>query len=196
MDAGHLVEDLHLQAGLDLRGVSGRQFAGQRQRPAGRKLKERLAGLLAFGAVHRDHLRGQRRQEDHVRQRHAARRRRGVAQMPVVLRHRVLGRRAEEPGRVAALVVPERGKSLLQFRHVGAALTGRYVPPCGDVAGQCEQRLAVYLGELLAGRADVDSYYREVVMQEKLALDLQYIEQRSMILDLKILFRTVLAVFR
>ena len=50
--------------------------------------------------------------------------------------------------------------------------------------------------KLLAGRADVDSYYREVVMQEKLALDLQYIEQRSMILDLKILFRTVLAVFR
>ena len=150
VDAGHLVEDLHLQARLDLSGVSRRQFAGQRQRPARGKLKEWLAGLLAFGAVHRDHLRGQRRQEDHVCHRHAAGCRCGVAKVLVVEGHRILGCRAEEPGRVAVLVVPERGQGLLQFRHVRPALTWCYVPPCGHPAGQCEQRLAVYLGELLA----------------------------------------------
>ncbi len=150
MDAGHLIEDLRSQARLDLRGVSRRQFAGQRQRPARRELKEGLAGLLALGAVHRDHLRGQRRQEDHVRHRHAARYRRGVAEVLVIQGRRILGRRAEEPGRVAAGVVPERAKGLLQFRHVGPALTRRYVPPCGYEAGECEQRLAVYLSKLLA----------------------------------------------
>ena len=70
--------------------------------------------------------------------------------MLVVQGHGVLGRRAEVPGRVAVVVVAERGQGLLQLGHVRPALAGRQVPPGGHRAGQHEQRLAVDLGELLA----------------------------------------------
>src|SRR6185312_1329954 len=109
VDAGHLVVDRRLQAGFHLTGVGGRQFTGQRQRPAGGEFEERLAGLLAGRAVYRDHRRGQRWQEHHIRRWHAARGWRSVAEVLVVQGHRVLGRRAEVPGRVTVVVVAERG---------------------------------------------------------------------------------------
>src|SRR4029077_19072525 len=93
---------------------------------------------------------GQRWQEHHIRRWHAARGWRSVAEVLVVQGHRVLGRRAEVPGRVTVVVVAERGEGLLQLGHVRPALARREVPPGGHLAGQREQRLTVDLGQLPA----------------------------------------------
>jgi lipopolysaccharide/colanic/teichoic acid biosynthesis glycosyltransferase len=47
---------------------------------------------------------------------------------------------------------------------------------------------------LAAGPALEEMYYR--IMQDKLTLELTYLRKRSFALDLKILFQTVLALFR
>ena len=44
--------------------------------------------------------------------------------------------------------------------------------------------------ELLAGHADVDRYYREVVLPDKLNLNLQYLDRMSFAYDLLLLTRT------
>ena len=44
--------------------------------------------------------------------------------------------------------------------------------------------------ELLETAADPDKYYVEVIMQDKLRLNLEYVEKRSFLLDLKLIFRT------
>lgn len=49
--------------------------------------------------------------------------------------------------------------------------------------------------ELLMGTPDLDARYHEI-MQQKLALDLQYVDRRSLGLDCAILARTLLALFR
>lgn len=49
--------------------------------------------------------------------------------------------------------------------------------------------------EQLLGVGNVDDVYRTQIMPHKLALDLEYVEQQSLGLDLLILFKTVLAVF-
>lgn len=49
---------------------------------------------------------------------------------------------------------------------------------------------------LLAGRADAEEYYIKEVMPAKLRLDLEYIQSRSLLGDLAILLRTVVAVLR
>lgn len=49
---------------------------------------------------------------------------------------------------------------------------------------------------LLEGKEDPIRYYVEVIMPAKLALNLKYLEQRSFWVDLKILFQTLVALFR
>ncbi len=49
---------------------------------------------------------------------------------------------------------------------------------------------------LLEGKEDPIRYYEEVIMPAKLALNLKYLEQRSFWVDLKILFQTLVALFR
>ena len=49
---------------------------------------------------------------------------------------------------------------------------------------------------LLGQCADPEKDYVEKIMPQKLAIDLEYIENRSMLLDLALLFETFLAVFR
>lgn len=49
---------------------------------------------------------------------------------------------------------------------------------------------------LLEGKEDPIRYYEEVIMPAKLALNLKYLEQRSFWVDLKILFQTLVAIFR
>jgi lipopolysaccharide/colanic/teichoic acid biosynthesis glycosyltransferase len=49
---------------------------------------------------------------------------------------------------------------------------------------------------LLEGKEDPIHYYEEVLMPAKLALNLKYLEQRSFWVDLKILFQTLVALFR
>ena len=44
--------------------------------------------------------------------------------------------------------------------------------------------------ELLETAADPDKYYVEVIMQDKLRLNLEYVEKRSFLLDLKLIFQT------
>jgi lipopolysaccharide/colanic/teichoic acid biosynthesis glycosyltransferase len=50
--------------------------------------------------------------------------------------------------------------------------------------------------EALLAVGSVDDVYRTTIMPQKLALDLDYVARRSFRLDLIILWRTVLAVFR
>ena len=50
--------------------------------------------------------------------------------------------------------------------------------------------------KLLAGRPDVKSFYLSEVMPRKLEIDRQYVRERSLILDIKILLRTAAAVLR
>lgn len=45
--------------------------------------------------------------------------------------------------------------------------------------------------ELLAKASDPEQYYREVVMQDKLRINLQYISDHSFFRDLKIIFMTI-----
>lgn len=49
--------------------------------------------------------------------------------------------------------------------------------------------------ELLARRADVDRYYREVVLPDKLNMNLLYLERMSLLYDLSLLLRTATAIF-
>ncbi len=49
---------------------------------------------------------------------------------------------------------------------------------------------------LLAGRLDVKSFYLSEVMPRKLEIDRQYVRERTLSLDIKILLRTAVAVFR
>ena len=44
--------------------------------------------------------------------------------------------------------------------------------------------------ELLETAADPDKYYVEVIMQDKLRLNLEYVEKRSFLFDLKLIFQT------
>jgi len=48
--------------------------------------------------------------------------------------------------------------------------------------------------ELLAKAKDPDEYYRTVVMQDKLRINLEYIKRRSFWFDIRLIFRTLLAV--
>lgn len=48
--------------------------------------------------------------------------------------------------------------------------------------------------ELMAGQSDPETYYREVLMPEKLAINLSYLERRTLGADMKVLLDTVLAV--
>ncbi len=50
--------------------------------------------------------------------------------------------------------------------------------------------------ELLGRSKDPDRTYVEVIMPAKLALDLKYVEKRSFLLDLKIILRTAIKLFR
>lgn len=50
--------------------------------------------------------------------------------------------------------------------------------------------------ELLAEAADPETYYREVVMQDKLRIDLQYVRTRSFFGDLQIIFATFWEIVR
>jgi lipopolysaccharide/colanic/teichoic acid biosynthesis glycosyltransferase len=49
--------------------------------------------------------------------------------------------------------------------------------------------------ELLTGRADLDRYYREVILPDKLNLNLAYLDRMSLLYDLSLLFRTTTAIF-
>jgi lipopolysaccharide/colanic/teichoic acid biosynthesis glycosyltransferase len=49
--------------------------------------------------------------------------------------------------------------------------------------------------ELLAGRADLDCYYREVVLPDKLNLNLAYLDRMSLRYDVSLLLRTTTAIF-
>jgi len=49
--------------------------------------------------------------------------------------------------------------------------------------------------ELLTGRADLDRYYREVVLPDKLNLNLAYLDRMSLLYDLSLLLRTTTAIF-
>jgi len=49
---------------------------------------------------------------------------------------------------------------------------------------------------LLAGRDDVEQYYIREVMPAKLALDLRYIQTRTLLGDLWLLIRTAAAILR
>jgi lipopolysaccharide/colanic/teichoic acid biosynthesis glycosyltransferase len=49
--------------------------------------------------------------------------------------------------------------------------------------------------ELLNGRGDLDRYYREVVLPDKLNLNLAYLDRMSLLYDLAILLRTTTAIF-
>jgi len=46
----------------------------------------------------------------------------------------------------------------------------------------------------LKGKEDADKYYIQELMPKKVEIDLQYIESRSFLLDIKILLKTLLAV--
>ncbi len=47
---------------------------------------------------------------------------------------------------------------------------------------------------LLAGREDVEGFYLSAIMPAKLALDLEYVRHRSLLLDVALLWRTVAAI--
>lgn len=49
---------------------------------------------------------------------------------------------------------------------------------------------------LLAGRDDVEAFYISTVMPAKLALDLRYVRERTLLGDIRLLLRTALAIFR
>jgi lipopolysaccharide/colanic/teichoic acid biosynthesis glycosyltransferase len=51
-------------------------------------------------------------------------------------------------------------------------------------------------GEILKGAADPEKAYLEKVRPEKIRLQLKYVREHSLLVDLKIIFRTVLRVFR
>lgn len=48
--------------------------------------------------------------------------------------------------------------------------------------------------ELMAGQSDPESYYREVLMPSKLSINLAYLEDRSLLSDIRVLLETVRAV--
>ena len=49
--------------------------------------------------------------------------------------------------------------------------------------------------ELLTGHADLDRHYREVVLPDKLNLNLAYLDRMSLLYDLSLLLRTATAIF-
>jgi len=49
--------------------------------------------------------------------------------------------------------------------------------------------------ELLAGHADLDRYYREVVLPDKLKTNLEYLDRMSFAYDLRLLIRTTKTIF-
>jgi len=49
--------------------------------------------------------------------------------------------------------------------------------------------------ELLAGREDLEHYYREVILPDKLNLNLAYLDRISLRYDLSLLLRTASAIF-
>jgi lipopolysaccharide/colanic/teichoic acid biosynthesis glycosyltransferase len=50
--------------------------------------------------------------------------------------------------------------------------------------------------EMLEGRPDPIAYYEEVILPEKLSLNLKYIESRSLFGDVKIILATLVSIFR
>jgi lipopolysaccharide/colanic/teichoic acid biosynthesis glycosyltransferase len=51
-------------------------------------------------------------------------------------------------------------------------------------------------GEILKGAADPEKAYLEKVRPEKIRLQLKYVREHSFLVDLKIIFRTIIRVFR
>lgn len=49
--------------------------------------------------------------------------------------------------------------------------------------------------ELLAGVEDPDRYYRQVILPDKLRMGVEYVDQRSLGMDLRIMWRTFLSIF-
>jgi lipopolysaccharide/colanic/teichoic acid biosynthesis glycosyltransferase len=49
--------------------------------------------------------------------------------------------------------------------------------------------------QLLTGLADLDRYYREVILPDKLNLNLAYLDRMSLLYDLSLLLRTTTAIF-
>jgi lipopolysaccharide/colanic/teichoic acid biosynthesis glycosyltransferase len=48
----------------------------------------------------------------------------------------------------------------------------------------------------LKGQSDPEQYYITQLLPEKLNIDLNYIENRNFVLDLKVIFKTIWAVIR
>lgn len=90
----------------------------------------------------------------------------------------IVGPRPEDP-RYVALYSPEQRRILSVKPGITSAASVRY---------RKEQ-------EQLAG-PDWEAIYRTRILPEKLAIDLDYIDRRSLRGDLKIIFQTVLALFR
>ncbi len=51
-------------------------------------------------------------------------------------------------------------------------------------------------GEILAGSADPDKTYMELIHPEKMRLSLEYIKTSSFLIDIKIIFQTVFTIFK
>lgn len=49
--------------------------------------------------------------------------------------------------------------------------------------------------ELLVGHADLDRYYRDVILPDKLNMNLEYLDRMSFVYDLSLLVRTTRAIF-
>lgn len=47
--------------------------------------------------------------------------------------------------------------------------------------------------EILSRSANPEQYYIDVIMQDKLAIELDYLEQRSLLTDIKVIFQTIFA---
>jgi len=50
-------------------------------------------------------------------------------------------------------------------------------------------------GEILKGSLDSEKTYMEEIRPEKLSLQMKYVEERSFLVDLKIIFKTILRIF-
>ena len=45
--------------------------------------------------------------------------------------------------------------------------------------------------EILSRSDNPEQYYIDVIMQDKLAIELDYLEQRSLLTDIKVIFQTI-----
>jgi lipopolysaccharide/colanic/teichoic acid biosynthesis glycosyltransferase len=51
-------------------------------------------------------------------------------------------------------------------------------------------------GEILRGSPDPEKAYMEKIRPEKLRLQIRYVRERSFLLDIKIIFKTIFKIFR